>query len=331
MRIGGRFDAAIIVAPRPSPAIRWLSVADATSRSKFRWGIDDVPGDGAMTLRERAGSGEPTHRLVTRSLPGVKDSDDAGRVTAENRVVDVLLEYGSDVHLRIDSKHDQFETVSGELARVPESERVFAGSGREYRASLPTDRPLVESVLELPADETDAWTDRTFSLEAFAILTEQSWLYYSVPHETHIRECNASELDGLVAALNEALEQVPGSAVVPVDGIASWTSDGANYKLTWDRLKRDPNANGYVAYDLERLKHVRVETAESPLRLDWRPASAESVLRRAWWWLRDSESARPPTRVRVPDPARAREILDAFDRLRSSLAYSYEVETPDSR
>ncbi|SFS46119.1 hypothetical protein [Halostagnicola kamekurae] len=284
-----------------------------------------------MTLRERAGSGEPTHRLVTRSLPGVKDWDDTGRVTAENRVVDLLLEYGSAVHLRIDSKHDQFETVSGELARVPESEQVFAGSGREYRASLPTDRPLVESVLEIAVGDTDGWTDRTFSLEAFAILTEQSWLYYSVPHETHIRECNASELDRLVATLNEALERVPGSAVVPVDGVAAWTSDGANYKLTWDRLKRDPNANGYVAYDLERLQRVRVATTESVLRFDWKPASAESVFRRAWWWLRDSESARPPTRVRVPDAVRAREILDAFDRLRSSLAYSYEVGNPGSR
>ncbi|KDE58067.1 hypothetical protein EL22_07435 [Halostagnicola sp. A56] len=284
-----------------------------------------------MTLRERAGSGEPTHRLVTRSLPGVRDSDDAGRVTAENRVVDILLEYGSAVNLRIDPKHGQFETVRSELARVPESEQVLAGSGREFRASLPADRPLVESVLELPADATDAWVDRTFSLEAFAILTEESWLYYSVPHETHIRECNASERDELVATLNEALEQVPGSAVVPVDGVTSWTTDGARYELTWDRLKRNPDANGSVAYDLERLQRVRVGTTEPALRFDWRPASAESVPRRAWWWLRDSEAARPPTRVRVLDSARAREILDAFDRLRSSLEYSYEVGDSDSR
>lgn len=283
-----------------------------------------------MTFTARDATAEPTHQLVTRDLSGVKDWDPAGGVTAENRAVGVFLEYGSAVHLQIDSKHGQFERVRSELARVPESERLFVGSEREYRVSLPADQPLIESVLELPAGDTDAWTDRTFYLDAFAVLTEGSWLYHSIPHETHIRECNASEHDGLVAALNEALEQVPGSAVVPVDGVVSWTSDGVTYELEWDSLHRDSETDGHVAYDLERLQRVGVYLPKTVLRLDWSPASAESLLRRTWWWVRNSESATPPTHARVHDEEQAIAVLDALDHLRSALDYSYEVGNPDS-
>lgn len=283
-----------------------------------------------MTFPVRDGTAEPTHKLVTRDLPGIKDWDPSGGVTAENRAVDILLEYGSAVYLQIDPKHGQFETIRSELARVPESEQVFIGSEREYRASLPGDRPLVESVLDIAAGDTDEWTDRTFYLDSFAILTEGSWLYHSVPHETHIRECNASEHDGLVAALNEALKQVPGSAVVPADGVVSWTIDSVTYELDWDSLHRDSDTHGHAAYDLERLQRIGVQIPEAVFRLNWRPASAESLLRRIWWWVVNSESATPPTRVRVPDGERANAVLDAFDQLRSALDYSYEVGNSDS-
>ncbi|AHG01097.1 hypothetical protein HALLA_16405 [Halostagnicola larsenii XH-48] len=282
-----------------------------------------------MTFAARDVAAEPTHKLVTRDLPGVKDGDPAGGVTAENRAVGVLLEYGDAVHLRVDSKHGQFETIRSEFARVPESEQVFVGSERVYRASLPGDRPLVESVLEISAGDTAEWVDRTFYLDAFAILTDESWLYHSIPHETHIRECNASEHDELVAALNETLESVPGSAVVPADGFVSWTIGGVTYELDWDSLHRYAGADSHAMYDLERLQRVCVQTPEAVLRLDWSPASAESLLQRAWWWVVNSESATPPTRVRVPDGERANAVLDAFDRLRSALDYSYEVGNSD--
>lgn len=280
-----------------------------------------------MPLTEKFDAAEPTHRLVTRSLSGVKDWDELGGVTVENRAISVLMDYGTVVHLELDPKHDQFETVQRELAQVPDSECIFVRSDQEFRASLPEDRALIESLLEIPDGDTNAWTDRTFYFVEFAVLTEQSWLYHSVPHETHIREINARGHKGIIEKLNETLDQMRGSAVVPFSGLTSWTTDGTTYDLKWDSLYCSYRERS-VSYDLERLRQVNALFSENLLRLDWKPVSEESLLRRTVWRVLGSESATPPARVEIPAGEDGEKILDAFRQLREKLGYAYGVETP---
>jgi hypothetical protein len=268
---------------------------------------------------------DPTHRLVTRNLADGEDKNDFRGVTAENQVVSVLMDYGTTVNLALDPEHAQFETVQRKLSRVPDSECVFAGSEQELQASLPEDRAVIESLLEIPDGDTDAWTYRIFSIVEFAVLTEQSWLYRSVPHGPHIREINAGRHQGVIEELNETLDKVRGSAVVPVSGLASWTTNGTTYDLHWDSLHCSNNETS-ASYDLERLKQVTVLFSEDVLRLDWRPVSEESVLRRAVWWVLNSESATPPAQVEIAAGEDGDKILAAFRQLRENLGYEYDVE-----
>lgn len=277
-----------------------------------------------MAFRDGIDAPEPTHRLVVRNLSGVKDWDDNGSVTVENRIVDVCMDYGTDVHLRVDPDHNQFDTVARELRRVPTTDRLFQGSEHEYRASLPDDQGLVQSVLDIPVDDTDAWVDRLFALDEFGVLVDDSWLYHSVPHHSHIREINAAPVDGLLAALAEVLESVDGAAVVPFGPLAAWTTEGTEYELTWNVLRRRADSDRFVVFSLSRLERVSLDRSGDRLRLDWRPASEESVLRRAIWWLFDSPAASPPTRIEVHDDGEA--VLDAFRELREELGYVYVIE-----
>ncbi|WP_134670800.1 hypothetical protein [Halorussus marinus] len=279
-----------------------------------------------MELTEGFDATEPTHRLVTRNLSGVTDWDDLGSVTVENRAISVLMDYGTVVHLGLDPNHAQFETVQRELMQVPDSKRIFVGSGHEFRASLPEDRPLIESLLEIPDGDTDGWTDRLFSVVELAVLTNHSWLYRSVPHEAHIREINAGGQEEVIEKLNETLAQVRGSAVVPFGGVASWTAGGTTYDLKWDSLYCSDTEKS-ASYDLERLKQVIGLFSAGVLRLDWKPVSEGSLLGRMVWRVVDSESATPPARVEIPTGEAGERILDAFRQLRAELGYEYAVET----
>ncbi|WP_238717425.1 hypothetical protein [Natronorubrum halophilum] len=279
----------------------------------------------AMAFTEKVDAAEPTHKLVTRNLPDVKDWDETGWVTVENQATGILMDYGTAVHLQLDPKHNQFDTVRSELTRVESSERIFVGSGREFRASLPENRALVESLLEISSDDTDAWTDRTFYVDEFAILAEQSWVYRSVPHEPHIREINASEHEGLIEELDEMMAQLRGTAVVPFDGLASWTVGGIKYELRWDSLYRSFEENS-VSYDVERLEQVTALCPENCLRLDWRSNSEESFLRRTMWRILDSETAAPPTQVDIPAGEAGEKVFAAFRQLHDDLDYDYEIQ-----
>ncbi|MHC3381494.1 hypothetical protein [Haloarcula sp. H-GB5] len=161
---------------------------------------------------------EPTHKLVMQSPSGVKDWDEEGIIGVENRAMEVILDRGSTVHVELDPAHGQFETLRNKLTQVPESDRIFVASEHEHRAVLPEDRTSVDSLLEIQANDTDEWTDRLFNIEAFAVLSDQSWTYRSVPHETHIREINTAGHDGLVEELHKTLEQLRGATVKPFDG-----------------------------------------------------------------------------------------------------------------
>ncbi|GAB7009516.1 hypothetical protein [Halorubrum trueperi] len=279
-----------------------------------------------MEFTEKFNAAEPTHRLVTRRLSGVKDWDELGGVTVENQAIRVLMDYGTAVHLGLDPKHGQFETVQRELTQVPDSKCMFIGSDHEFRASLPEDRALVESVLEIPDGDTDAWTDRLFYFVEFAVLTDQSWIYRSVPHEAHIREINAGRHEGVIEKLNETLDQVRGSAVVPFSGLASWTTGDTTYDLKWDSLYWSDREKS-ASYDLERLRQVTALFSENLLRLDWKPVSEESLLRRTAWRVLGSESATPPAKIEIPTGEGGEKILDAFHQLREKLGYEYDVET----
>jgi hypothetical protein len=275
---------------------------------------------------DRVNAVDPTHRLVTRNLSGVEDWDEAGGVTVENQIIAILLEYGTTVHLCLDPKHSRFKTVQNEFTRVPESERTIIGSDQEYQVSIPENRALVESLLEISAGETDEWVDRTFYLTEFAILNGRSWVYRSVPHETHTREINATEHDGVIQKLNEALEQVRGSAVVPFDGLVSWTAEGKEYKLDWNALYRHTRKDAYVGYDLERLQHVVVKFSENILHLDWRSTSEESLVRRTIWRVLDSKAATPPDQIGLPHEEQGKEVVSALRWLRVNLDYSYGIK-----
>ncbi|MDL0139439.1 hypothetical protein PNP85_07975 [Halobacterium salinarum] len=279
-----------------------------------------------MEFTEKFDAAEPTHRLVTRRLSGVKDWDELGGVTVENRAIRVLMDYGTVVHIGLDPEHGQFETVQRELTQVPDSKCIFVGSDHEFRASLPEDRALVESLLEIPDGDTDAWTDRLFYFVEFAVLTDQSWLYRSVPHEAHIREINAGEHEGVIEKLNETFAQVRGSAIVPFGGLASWTFNGTTYDLKWNSLYCSYREQS-TSYELERLRQVTALFSENVLRLDWKPVSEESLLRRTVWRVLGSESATPPAQIEIPTGEDGEKILDAFRQLREKLGYEYDVET----
>jgi len=160
---------------------------------------------------------QPTHKLVAKNPSGVKDWDEEGTIGIENQAMEIIVKYGSTVHVEVDPAHSQFEAIQNELTRLPEAERIFIGSEEEYRAELPTDHSFITSLLEIRANSTDEWIDRLFNIEAFAVLTDQSWVYRSVPHHSHIREINATRVGGLVPELHRALEQRQGGTVVPFD------------------------------------------------------------------------------------------------------------------
>ena len=281
----------------------------------------------AMVLTEAVDAADPTHRLVTRRVAG---EEHASTIQVENRAVSVCMDYGTAVHLELDPEHDQYETVRRELERVPDSACLFPGSEHEFRASLPEGRTVVESVLEVPVGAnaaSDAFTLRLFSVARFAVVTDQSWLYRSVPHETHIREINTVGHEGMIADLNATLAQVRGSAVVPFGDLTSWTADGVTYSLDWDALHRS-NDGTDVSYDVARLRQVTVLPFEPLLRLDWAPTAEASVLRRAVWRVLGSERARPPARVEIPAGSDGDEVVAAFRELRAKLGYAYDVDTP---
>lgn len=168
--------------------------------------------------RDSIADADPTHTIVTQQPSGVDDWETDGIIGVENRAMDVLMDRGATVRLALDSGHGQFEDVRSDLTPVAEPDRIFVGSDHEFRAVLPDDRSSVDSVLEVPADDSDAWADRLFSIDAFAVLTDGSWTYRSVPHEHHIREINADGHEGLIDELNEQLDGLRGATVEPFDG-----------------------------------------------------------------------------------------------------------------
>lgn len=283
-----------------------------------------------MALHEPFDERDATHRVVTRQPAGVDDTGETGWITVENRVVDVTMRFGTAVHLSLDEDADVLEDVRGRLDRVPESERVLSGTGPEYRATLPDDAAVVREAIAVESDDTDAWVARVFALEEFVVRTADAWCYRSVPHHAHVRELNAAARDGLLAAVGDALESMPRAAVVPIDGLASWRSNGDRYELSWDALRRHTDrcdSSARTAFDLDRLRRVRPLPDRRELLFRWAPPSPGSRSRRILRRLLASGSAEPPTRLAFPDRETLLEVVDALETLRDAFEYPYAIDS----
>ncbi|OAQ53774.1 hypothetical protein HTG_05790 [Natrinema mahii] len=286
-----------------------------------------------MALRKPFDERAATHRVITRQPSGVADNDETGWITVENRVVDAVTSLGTAVHLRLENGAASRLDPDGRLERVRGADRVLTGAGPEYRAPLPDDADVVRSVLAVDSAESDAWADRVFALEEFVVRTDAAWCYRSVPHHAHIRELHADGCDTLLQAVTDALESVPRSTVVPVDGLVTWQSNGDRYELSWDvlrRRERDADRDRWSAFELDRLRRVRPVPNREEVVLRWAPSAAETWPRRILRRLLDPESVAPPTRIAFPDRDAMHAAIDALGRLRESLEYSYAIDESES-
>lgn len=262
----------------------------------------------------------------------MKDWDETGRIPVENRVVEALVPYGTAVHLSVEPDAARLGDRTAQLARVAEDERVFPGARPEYRASLPADADAVLSVLAVEPGDTDAWVDRLHALHELAVVTPGAWLYRSVPHHTHIRELNAEARDRALAAVSDELDAVPRSAVVPIDGLASWRGGGFQYELTWDALRRRTASEmgggdaRWTSFDLCRLRWVSPRPDRAELVARWR--SADSWPRRLLARVVRPASVDPPTRIEFPDREAMADAVEALAGLQSALDYRFAVDDP---
>ncbi|WP_135827409.1 hypothetical protein [Halorussus halobius] len=270
---------------------------------------------------------ESTHRVVTRQPAGANDWDETGRITVENRVVEALVPYGTAVHLCVDSGVAPLGDLTERLARVGEGGRVLSGARPEYRARLPEDADVLLSALAVEPGDTDAWVARLDALHEFAVVTPESWLYRSVPHHAHIRELNATARDGALAAVADELAPVAGSAVVPVDGLASWRSGDFRYELAWDALRRRKTGDSqWTAFDLSGLRRVEPRPERAELVARWRPV--DSWPRRLVARVVRPASVDPPTRIEFPDAAAMAEAVAGLRKLNDELGYGFAVAEP---
>lgn len=284
-----------------------------------------------MVLRDPVETDAATHRVATRQSSDTGDTDETGSITVENRVVDAVMAFGTAVHFRLADETRTLEDARTRFDRATGTETVFRGEEVEYRATLPDDAGLVRTTLAVDPDDTDAWIDRMFNIDEFVVRTDETWLYRSVPHHAHIRQLNADADERLLEAVTSALESIPRSAVVPIDGLVSWQSSGYRYELTWTHLRRtdepddgtEPSA--WTPFELERLEDVRPRPERPELVLRWRPHSVDSWPRRAFRRLLASGTLEPPTRLAFSDRDVLDDTVDALRWLRDDLAYSYAI------
>lgn len=275
-----------------------------------------------MVLAEPYRADDPTHRLVRRDRDAVGDAAPTGLLGVENRVVAIAIRYGSAVHLCLDSGH--FEDARERLTRLTGSDRALENTVPEYRAELPAATDSVDAVLSVPEGDTAAWQARLFGLAELAVVADDTWLYRSVPHETHIREINADAAEGYLETLQAELRDVPATAIVPHGPVASWETEGREYTLTWDALRERTDGGGWRSVSLERLRYVGAEPERSELVFEWSEPAGISRVVRGLTRVFGGGQDYPPTRVGVP-AGDVEPILDAFEDLRSRLAYDYEI------
>jgi hypothetical protein len=279
-----------------------------------------------MELVDPYGGSEATHRVVTRPNRG-NDWDKAGQIRVENRVVEVVMRYGDRVHLRLSAETRGLDHIKRRLPRAGEEARLFQVSGPEYYAILPEDRDLVRSVLAVDPGDTDAWVDRMFNVEEFAVVDSEAWRYWSVPHHSHCRRVNTAGREALYDDLIAELDDVPGSALVPAPGFASWGVAPFRYELTWDVLRRrEADGERWTQFELTRLRRVSVSADRPVLSCDWAPPSTASWVDRLIRRVLRPGSADPPSQVPFPDDETMNRVLDALRTLKNDLGYEFRIE-----
>ena len=278
-----------------------------------------------MVLAEQYRVDEPTHQLRVRPDATVSDADSESFLAVENRVIETAMDDGSAVHLCIEETvhTDRLVSLRTHLPRVEEDERALENGVPEYRAELPDERSVVEEVLTVIEGETDRWLDRLHGIAEIAIFTEDTWLYRSVPHETHIREINAGAANGVLSALRDAIEEIPRAGIVPDDPLASWETGDRQYELRWDRLQWSGDGTRWRTASLEGLNRVVSEPARSELVFDWEPPAGLGRLRWAIQRYLGVTDDAVPTRVTVP-PDHFESALNALAILQRRLGYEYE-------
>ncbi|WP_049903395.1 hypothetical protein [Halococcus agarilyticus] len=285
-----------------------------------------------MGSREPIDVADRTHTVVTRTS---SSSDDVvtNWIEVENSVVELVMQYGTAVHLSIDGpmlEEHSPETLATvrRLARLRKDEQLLThGNLAEYRASLPDESQLVRECLTVD-HETDAgpgsW--RVFGIHELAVVREDAWLYHSVPHHRRNRDVNAV-VDGLVDELNEMLDTMFGSGSFPVGPLLSWETDGRRYEIESDHLRVDtPTWQEWAAFTLSGLTDVYPEPERLELVCRWGGTpKTDSVVLRGLGHVFDRLTADPPTRIGVPDRETLDEVVAALGTVAEKLDYDLTI------
>jgi hypothetical protein len=283
-----------------------------------------------MGLGESFDTTDQTHRVVTRT-PTVSNDEGTGWVGVENTIVEVTMQYGTAVHICIDGEilencsPETLATVR-QLTRLRDSETVLTNAYPEYRASLPDDADTVMTCLSPEGD--DAWLARLFGTDELAVVSENGWLYHSVPHHSHIREINAA-VDGFLDDVDDTLGSMRGTAVFPVGPLVSWQSAGRRYEIVpeFERFRvTATNGQARTSFSIGKLAAVYRNESRLELVLRWNSATeSDSLAVRGLQRLFARSSTDPPTRIGIPDRETLGEVLEALRTVATKLDYDLTI------
>jgi len=286
-----------------------------------------------------------THRLVV--LPHETDRDtDAGTtyndrlVRAENALLDVLLTYGSEIHLLVwaDELAERaprvLQAIDRDFERVSESERRWSSEyGTEYRFDLEEATLDIDCVF---GERTDDGQSRRYDFKQILVRSGDEWLYYSVPDEIHERYVNlgalgagdsTTDVERVESVLEEALSSIPGTYLFSRADAVSWETDGDRYAIQPGRgaidLRVSREDGNDRVYDLARVEAVTVDRSNDVLGLRWRRPKASASLGQLS--ERIGRHPGPPVRVQFADGETFESVTDALRRLSSRCGYDVRI------
>lgn len=283
-----------------------------------------------MGLREPFETTDQTHRVVTCTST-VSNDEGTGWVGTENTVVEVAMRCGTAVHICIGGEilencsPETLATVR-QLTRLRNSETVLTNAYPEYRASLPDDADTAMTCLDPKGD--DAWLARLYGMDELAVVSEGVRLYHSIPHHSHIREVNAAT-DGFLDGVDDALDSIPGSAVLPVGPLVSWQADGRRYEIIpeFEHFRvTDTNNQDQARFPIDKLAAVSPNEDRLELVFRWNTTTeSDSLVVRGLQRLFARSSTDPPARVGVLDRETFCEVLDALRTVAAKLDYALTI------
>ncbi|WP_155120554.1 hypothetical protein [Haloprofundus marisrubri] len=280
---------------------------------------------------------EPSHHVVDR---GLAETDGDSTLVVDNAVAAVALDFGDEFRVRgsptfLAENDPVAADALTSLSRVDEERKRRLDGGEEWDGSLPTDRETVERLLDFErrfAADTDAWVARLHGIDEFAVFGDGDPLYRSIPHETFIRELDDATT-GFVDAATDAVSELRGVAVLPVDPLVTWTAAETGYELNAEilRIAVDADSSDHDGHEtwrwfgLSDLVYVRTVPERDELALQWREANGTSLLERGKRRFTRLFRGDPPTRLSVPETT-LDPVTETFVQLRESLDYEYRVD-----